>query len=52
MKYRDIEKVLISADQINKRTDEIAKQITEDLKGEDVVMICILRGATLFLPTL
>src|SRR5690554_749791 len=52
MKYRDIEKVLISADQINKRTDEIAKQITEDLKGEDVVMICILRGATLFFADL
>ena len=52
MKYRDIEKVLISADQINKRTDEIAKQITEDLKGEYVVMICILRGATLFFADL
>ena len=27
MKYRDIEKVLISADQINKRTDEIANKL-------------------------
>lgn len=52
MRYDDIEKVLISEKEIRKRTDEIASQITADYKGEEVVMICILRGATLFFADL
>lgn len=52
MRRKDIEKVLISAEEIQKRTDEIAKQITEDYKGQEVIMICILRGATLFFADL
>ncbi len=49
---KDIQEVLISEKEIQKRTDEIAKQITEDYHGEEVVMICILRGATLFFADL
>lgn len=52
MRKEDIEKVLIKANDITKRTDEIAKQITKDYEGEEVVMICILRGATLFFADL
>lgn len=52
MKREGIESILINADEISRRTDEIAKQISEDYKGEQVVMICILRGATLFFADL
>ncbi len=52
MRKEDIESILVSAEEISRRTDEIAKQITKDYKGEQVVMICILRGATLFFADL
>lgn len=38
-------KVMISEEEINKRFDEIAKQINEDYKGKEVVLICVLKGS-------
>lgn len=45
---QDIEKVLITKEQIQNRVSELAKQINEDYKGKSMVMVGILRGAVLF----
>ena len=47
--YEDIEKVLISKEEIERRIKELGKQITEDLKSEDVVVVGVLKGCVLFL---
>ena len=41
-------KVLIPEEQINRRIDELAKQIMEDYKGKDIVFLCILKGSIFF----
>ena len=45
-------KVLITEEEINKRLEEIAKQIMEDYKGKDIVFLCILKGSFLQLNLL
>ena len=37
--------VMITQEQINKRAAEIGAEIEKDFKGEEVVLIGILRGA-------
>lgn len=44
----NIEKILITEEQLQKRISELAKQINEDYKGKSIVMVGILRGAVLF----
>jgi len=45
----DVERVLLSAAEINERVVEIANQISEDLAGrDDVVMLGVLTGAFMF----
>ena len=44
----DIEKILIDETQLIKRIQEIGKQITEDYKGKQLLMVGILRGAAVF----
>lgn len=41
--------VMISEEQLKQRIKEIGKQISEDFKGEEVLLIGILKGAVLFL---
>ncbi|MDD4316104.1 MAG: hypoxanthine phosphoribosyltransferase [Clostridia bacterium] len=52
MLHKDIKKVLITAEEIQKRTDEIAARISKDYEGEPILMVCILRGAVLFFADL
>ncbi|HHU43373.1 MAG: hypoxanthine phosphoribosyltransferase [Bacillota bacterium] len=52
MRYKNVAKVLISEEEIIKRTNVLAKQITEDYKGEKLLLVCILRGASLFFADL
>ena len=40
--------VLIDEETIQKKVEEIANQIMEDYKGEDLVFICILKGSIFF----
>lgn len=47
--YNDIEKVLISKEELTKRIEELGKQITNDLQGEEVVAVGVLKGCVLFL---
>lgn len=41
-------KILISEEKLDKRIRELAKQISEDYKGEDITLICTLKGADVF----
>ncbi len=52
MLHKDIKNVLITAEEIQRRTDEIAERISKDYEGESILMVCILRGAVLFFADL
>lgn len=41
-------KVLIDEETINKRLDEMAKQIMKDYEGKDIMFLCILKGSIFF----
>ncbi len=45
-------KLIVSGDEIIKRVDELAVQITEDYQGKSVVFLGILKGAFIFLADL
>ena len=47
-----IKRVLISEEQINTRVKELAKQISADYAGKQPLLVCILRGASLFFANL
>lgn len=52
--YREfISEVLISNEQLNKRVAELGKQISQEYKNsENLVLVCILRGGVMFLTDL
>ena len=43
---------LISEEDVQKRTSEIAAQITKDYAGEELYLVCLLRGAVIFMVDL
>lgn len=45
----DIERVLISEEDIEKKVIEIAKSISDEYKGKDVILIGILKGSVMFI---
>ena len=45
-------KILLSRDQIRARVAELGAQITKDFAGEPVILIGVLKGATIFLSDL
>jgi len=47
-----LEEILITEDQLQARIEELAKEIDQDYKGEDLHLVCILRGGMLFLSDL
>lgn len=47
--YEDIEKVLFTKEVLQKRVEELGRQITNDLQGEEVVVIGVLKGCVVFL---
>lgn len=49
---KDIEKILITSEEINARVRELGQQITNDYAGEDILMIGVLRGAVVFMADL
>ncbi|MBF0406785.1 MAG: hypoxanthine phosphoribosyltransferase [Candidatus Riflebacteria bacterium] len=46
--HNDISRILISNDQIKERIKSIGEQITFDYSGEELVVVCILKGAFIF----
>lgn len=47
-----IKEVLISEEEIRNRTRELGREITEDYKDKDLVLIGILKGAAIFMSQL
>lgn len=45
---KDIEKVLITEEQIVKRVKEIGNEISNDYKGKDLLIVGILKGSVMF----
>jgi hypoxanthine phosphoribosyltransferase len=51
--YKDIlAEILIDEETLRKRVDELGEQITRDYAGEDLLLICILRGGLVFMVDL
>ena len=49
---KDLEEVLYTEEQIDKKVTELAAQITKDYEGKDPIMICVLTGAVFFFSDL
>lgn len=49
---QDIAEILLSEEEIKQRVLELGKQISEDYRGKDVVIVGVLRGAFIFLADL
>jgi hypoxanthine phosphoribosyltransferase len=48
----EVNKVVISSEEIKKRVKELGKEISRDYEGKDPLLVCILRGAVVFLSDL
>lgn len=44
--------IIISEKEIQKKVKELAKKISSDYKGKDLVLVCVLKGAVVFLSDL
>lgn len=49
---KDIKEILLSEEQIRSKTRELGKKISHDYKGEEVVLIGILKGSVMFMADL
>ncbi|MFQ6016447.1 MAG: hypoxanthine phosphoribosyltransferase [Anaerolineae bacterium] len=48
----DVAEVLLTAEEIRAKTVELARQISEDYRGKDLLLVCILKGGMMFLADL
>lgn len=48
----DIETILFSAEEIQKRVKTLGKEISQDYAGQDILLINVLRGGVIFLSDL
>ena len=46
--YQDLDKILVTKEEIHEAVVKLGKQITEDFQGKDLVLIGILKGAIVF----
>ena len=49
---KDVERILITSEEIGARVRELGQQITNDYAGQDILMIGVLRGAVVFMSDL
>lgn len=50
--HNDIKKILVDEEQITLKVKELGAKITEDYKGKDLLLICVLKGAAIFVSDL
>ena len=50
--HEDIERILISQEEIQDKIATLAKQITEDYRGKDLLLVGVLKGAFVFMSDL
>lgn len=49
---KEIDRILVSKEQIAKRVKELGAQISKDYEGKPLTMVCTLRGASIFFADL
>jgi hypoxanthine phosphoribosyltransferase len=47
-----LDEILVSEDDLQKRIKELGAQISHDYQGQELILVCILRGGVLFLTDL
>lgn len=50
--YQDLEKILVTREEIAKAVKELGRKLTEKYRGEDPIFVCILKGASVFFTDL
>jgi hypoxanthine phosphoribosyltransferase len=50
--HEDIEEVIITEEQIQEKISHLAKQITDDYRGKDLLLVGVLKGAFVFMSDL
>ncbi len=50
--HPDVERILITEDQIAKRVKELGAQITKDYQGKNLTMVSVLKGSVVFFTDL
>jgi hypoxanthine phosphoribosyltransferase len=50
--HKDVERILITAEEIQDKIVELAKQITEEYRGKDLLLVGVLKGAFVFMSDL
>ena len=50
--YQDMTKILVKREDIQKAVAQLGQEITRDYQGRDLVMVCILKGASVFFSDL
>lgn len=52
-RYKEfLAEVLVSEEQLDARVRELGRQISEDYAGEELLLVCVLRGGVMFLTDL
>lgn len=46
--HEDVKEILLTEEEIRNRVNELGAQIAQDYKGQDVVLVCVLKGAVVF----
>ena len=50
--HKDIEEVIITQKQLQKKVEELGRQITRDYEGRTMLLLCVLKGALMFMADL
>ena len=50
--YQDLERILVTREEIAKAVRELGQRLTRDFAGKEPVLICILKGASVFFTDL
>lgn len=48
----DIEKILVTKEELNEKITEMGKKISEDYNGKDLLMVSVLKGSVVFMADL
>lgn len=47
-----VKEILISEEDLDKKITELGKKITEEYKGKELLLVCVLKGAVMFMTDL
>ena len=50
--HQDVESILVTSEEIQDKISSLAKQITEDYRGQDLLLVGVLKGAFVFMSDL